>query len=208
MNDENVLLKIAKERAGGLERLNVEALTLDSLHSTEETAVLLAADLPTLRALLDAKAIEPICIGERRGHDGLIFTDRMVNEYLSGKRPVKATIAERRQIKSVKEAAGILDVTENAVKQAYFVRKTLPGKTIGGYTVFLFTDLRTYRSRKPASGAKHPRALFSEEQVREMRKLNEEEGLNATQIIETMNLTADLSTVFGVLTRRTYKKVS
>jgi hypothetical protein len=86
------------------------------------------------------------------------------------------------------------------------VRGSLAGRNIGGAVVFLLRDLIAYSERERPSGPEHPRALFSAEQVREMRELYES-GVTIREIANRMDLDADLTTIHGVVYGRTYRNV-
>jgi hypothetical protein len=190
-------------------------MELTDLLSTVEAAAQIGVTPVTLRHWVADGRVVPVALGQRQHADGrtsphgLVFTRRMVDELADGSDYVCATDDEISEVFNTERAAAFLGVSSEVVRQAYHVYNTLPGRKVGNNSVFLLADLLAYqdRERGPASGPDHPRALFTAEQVREMRRLHND-GLTLREIAEQMQLgDADMTTIWGVIDGRTYKHV-
>jgi hypothetical protein len=190
-------------------------MKLTDLFSTVEAAAQIGVTPVTLRHWVADGRVVPVALGQRRHADGrtsphgLVFTRRMVNELEDGSAYVCATDDEIAEVFNTERAADFLGVSTEVVRQAYHVYGTLAGRKVGNNSVFLLADLLAYqdRERGPASGPDHPRALFTAEQVREMRRLHGD-GLTLREISERMELgSADMTTIYGAIKGRTYEHI-
>lgn len=190
-------------------------MKLTDLFSTVEAAAQIGVTPVTLRHWVADGRVVPVTLGQRQQADGrtsphgFVFTRRMVSEIADGSEYVCATDDEIAEVFNTERAADFLGVSPEVVRQAYHVYGTLAGRKVGNNSVFLLADLLAYqdRERGPASGPDHPRALFTAEQVREMRRLHED-GLTLREIAERMELgSADMTTIYGAIEGRTYKHV-
>jgi hypothetical protein len=186
-------------------------MDLSELYGARDAADYAGVSLPTLRHAVQGGTLEPIALSQRVYADGrvypygFVFTRRMLDAWRADGRAAP-TEDERRQVFNSAGAAEYLGISVDALKQAYHVRGSLAGRNIGGAVVFLLRDLIAYSERERPFGPEHPRALFSAEQVREMRELYES-GVTIREIANRMDLDADLTTIHGVVYGRTYRNV-